>query len=149
MKRLFAFIMLVIVFAGGIYYYKNYKNSQNPEKVYEKALTIPGVSKAKEFIQDKIKNWKPDPEDPQITYPKNWGQQMMMRDGYSFKIITPDTNIPPRYYISFEYPKPLIAKTNIIKCWGTTDSKTTDVCMVGSSPVVDAYFNLMKLFRMP
>lgn len=149
MKRFFALIMLVIVFAGGIYYYKNYKNTQNPEKVYEKALSIPGVGKAKEYVQEKIKNWKPDPEDPQITYPKNWGQQIVTVGKYTFKVVSPDSTVPPKYYVSFEYPKPLIKQTNLIKCWGTAKEKTTDVCMVGSSPIVDAYFNLMKLFKGP
>lgn len=147
MIRFFAFIALIIIFAGGIYYYFNYRNTQNPAKVYEKALTIPEIASAKEFIAAKIKGWKPDPEDPQITYPKNWGRSNVTVDGYTFKVITPDATVPPRYYVSFEYPKPLTAKTNLIKCWGTAKTKTTDVCAVGNNPVVDAYFNLMKFFK--
>jgi hypothetical protein len=147
MQRIFALIALIVIFGGGIYYYVNYRNTQNPVKVYEKALAIPGVEGAKTFVTEKIKNWKPDPEDPQITYPKNWGQSMVTVDGYTFKVISPDSVVPPRYYVSFEYPKPLVAKTNLIKCWGTVKEKKTDVCMVGNNPVVDAYFNLMKFFK--
>lgn len=149
MKRFFGLIGLIIVFAGAGYYYFNYKNTQNPEKIFDKAVTIPGADQARNYIADKVKNWKPDPEDPQVRIPKNWGRSEMAVDGKTFAVFSPDSATPPRYYVSFAFPKSLIAKTPLIKCWGTDAKKSTDVCIVGNDPKMEAYFKLLKFLKAP
>ena len=148
MQRIIAAIVLVALFGGGIYY-ATHHGIQDPVKLYEKAVAIPSVNSAQAFILAKIKNWKPDPEDPQVKVPKNWGKSDVTVSGKTFAVYSPDSAVPPRYYVSFVFPKSLIPKMPLIKCWGTAAAKTTDVCIVGDNPALQAYFAILKFFKSP
>lgn len=148
MIRILAAIALIAIFFGG-YWYVSRHGIQDPVKLYEKASAIPEVSKAQEFVKSKVVGWEPDPEDPAVKIPKNWQGSEITVGEYTFRAYSPDSEMPPRYYISFKYPKPLIAKTNLIKCWETSAEKTTDICVVGNNAAIDAYFAIMKFVKMP
>ncbi len=147
MSRIIAAIALIAIFGGGIYYYFHYKNGQNPARVYEHALALPGVASAQNYLTDKVKNWKPDPEDPAIRIPQNWGKSDVTVAGKTFTAYSSDSVTPPRYYIAFAFPKSAITKVQVIKCWGTAKEKKTDVCIVGNNPGLDAYFQILKLLK--
>lgn len=145
MQKILALIVLLALGTFGVYYYFHSNKGQNPEAVYGKALSLPGVAEARAYLEEKVKNWEPDPEDPEIKIPKNWGKSEVAAGGKTFVVYSPDQNVPPRYYISFGFPKELIKDTPVIKCWGTAETSSTDVCMVGNNPVIEAYFQILKL----
>ncbi len=149
MQRIFAAIALIALFAAGFWYYTQAKAGQNPEKVFEHASNISNFDKAIAYVSAKVEHWQPDPEDPAIRVPKNWGKSQVTLEGKTFTVYSPDQTTPPRYYVSFAFPKPLIKKVAAIRCWGTAKEKSTDVCIVGNDPKIEAYFQILKLFKTP
>lgn len=149
MQRIFAAIALLVIFGGIGYFYINGKTIQNPEKIYEHAQQIPNFDKAVAYISGKVEHWQPDPEDPAVRIPKNWGKSEVTLEGKTFIVYSPDQTVPPRYYISFAFPKTLVKKVAAIRCWGTAKDKPNDVCIVGNDPKVEAYFQILKLFKTP
>jgi len=147
MQRIFALIALLVIFAGGFYYYYGYKKSlQDPLVRYEKIVKLPDAKQVGAY-QKTISAWIKDPVS-QIPYPKGWRKVSVTTQGYTFDVVTPDTNNPPQYYTSFVFPKKLIPKMNLIKCLGVTaKDKTTDICVVGDNPVINAYFTIVGWFK--
>lgn len=143
MHRIFGLIGLLIIFGGGFYYYHTYrKNIQDPVKQYEKISELDPQDQVAAF-QKTISKWVQDPVS-QIPYPKGWRKVSVTTQGYTFDVVTPDTNNPPQYYTSFVFPKKLIPKMALIKCLGiTSKDKTTDICVVGDNPAINAYFKIV------
>ncbi len=143
MKRILGFIGLVIIFVGGFYYYQTYrKNIQDPVKQYEKISELAPKDQVV-ALQKTASKWIKDPVS-QIPYPKGWRKVSITTQGYTFDVVTPDTNNPPQYYTSFVFPKKLIPKMNLIKCLNLgSKEKTTDICVVGDNPVINAYFTIV------
>lgn len=142
MKRILGVIGLLVIFGGGFYYYQTYKkNLQDPIKQYEKINALNPKDQVRAF-QKTISQWIKDPVS-QIPYPEGWRKVSVTTQGYTFDVVTPDTANPPTYYASFVFPKKLIPKMSVIKCLGVTQEKvTTDVCMVGDHPAINAYFGM-------
>jgi hypothetical protein len=146
MKRLIGLVGLVIIFAGGMYYYAVYKKGlQNPLVQYEKIIKLPTDEQAQAF-QKTLKAWIVDPV-IKIPYPKGWRKVSVTIDGTSFEVITPDEHEPPEYYASFTFPKKLIPEVAMIKCMGTPKDKKTDICIVGDSPVMRAYLVIVTWIK--
>lgn len=147
MQRILALIVLVVLFVGGFYYYSDYKKSlQDPLSRYQKIASLTEVKQAAAY-QKTISAWVKDPAS-QIPYPKGWQKVSVTNQGYTFDVVTSDTATPPQYYVSFEFPKKLIPKMNLIKCLGwSSEEKTTDICVVGDNPAVNAYFNMVEWFK--
>ncbi len=147
MKRIVGLVGLVIIFVGGFYYYQMYKkNTQDPVKQYEKITKLDPKDQVV-AVQKTVSKWVADPIS-QIPYPKGWQKIAVTTQGYTFDVITPDTAIPPQYYVSFVFPKKLIPKMNVIKCIGIgSKEKTTDICVVGDNPVINAYFTIVEWFK--
>lgn len=143
--RIIAGIILIIVVAGGIFWYKHSQNKQNPIVQYDKIIQLPSDDQVS-AVQKTVQGWIKDPVSA-LPYPKGWRKVSVTTMGETFDIVTPDETDPPQYYVSFVFPKKLIPKMHLIKCWGTKDSKTTDVCAVGDNPTLNAYFNIMDWFK--
>jgi hypothetical protein len=143
MQRIFALIALLIIFGGGFYYYAGYKKSlQDPLVRYDKIVKLPDTKQVA-AIQKTVGAWVKDPIS-QIPYPKGWRKVSVTTQGYTYDVVTPDTNNPPQFYAAFAFPKKLVPKMNLIKCLGIgTKDKTTDVCVVGDNPVINAYFTIV------
>ncbi len=147
MHRIIGLVGLIIIFVGGFYYYQTYrKNIQDPVKQYEKISELAPKDQVV-ALQKTISKWIKDPVS-QIPYPKGWQKVLVTTQGYTFDVVTPDTNNPPQYYTSFVFPKKLIPKMNLIKCLGiTAKDKPTDICVVGDNPVINAYFIIVGWFK--
>lgn len=147
MHRIIGLVGLLIIFVGGFYYYQTYrKNIQNPVRQYEKISELAPKDQVI-ALQKTVSKWIQDPVS-QIPYPKGWQKVSVTTQGYTFDVVTPDTNVPPQYYASFVFPKKLIPKMNLIKCLNTgSKEKTTDICVVGDNPVINAYFKIVGWFK--
>ncbi len=143
MKRILAALALVVLFGGGFYYYSDYKKSlQDPLVRYDKIVKLPDNKQVAAY-QKTVAAWVKDPVS-QIPYPKGWQKVSVTTKGYTYDVVTPDVNNPPQYYVSFVFPKKLVPKMNVIKCLGVgSKDKTTDVCVVGDNPVINAYFSIV------
>lgn len=143
MKRIVGLVGLIIIFGGGFYYYHTYKkNIQDPVKQYEKISELAPKEQVV-ALQKTVSKWIEDPVS-QIPYPKGWQKVSVTTQGYTFDVVTPDEANPPQYYVSFVFPKKLISKMNLIKCLNIgSKEKTTDVCVVGDNPTINAYFTMV------
>ncbi len=143
MKRIFAAVALLLIFGGGFYYYSSYRKSlQDPLGRYEKIVKLPNNEQVGAY-QRTVSAWIKDPVS-QIPYPKGWQKVSVTTKGYTYDVVTPDVTNPPQYYVSFNFPKKLIPKMNLIKCLGIgSKDKTTDICVVGDNPVINAYFAIV------
>lgn len=139
--KIIAIILFFAVIGGGYYYYQHQQNLQNPLVQYQNIIKLPTAQQAAAFVAS-AKVWVTDPVD-NTPYPKGWQHMQMTVQGKTFTIVTSDSHTPPTYYVSFNFPKSLIASEHLIKCVGTSAAKTTDICLVGDNPEVDAYYNIM------
>ena len=148
MKIIIAVIIGLVMGAGGYYYYEhNQATLQDPSAVYTKLGTIKDPKTAQNFIQKAVSGWVTDAKNQLLVYPKGWKKVAVTVNKQTFNVVTPDTANPPTYYVSFEFPKTLIPKTNLIKCIGLDKTSKTDTCLVGNNAQVDAYFNIMKWIK--
>ena len=145
MGKILAFIILVVVVVGGIYYYDKQKGINDPLTQYTNIIKLPTAQQAAAF-ETTVKGWVKDPSSA-IPYPKGWRTVSITDNGYTFSVVTPDVANPPEYYASFKFPKPLIAKMNLIKCVGTAATSTTDICVVGDNPTLNAYFSIINWLK--
>lgn len=146
MKRILGVIGLLVIFGGGFYYYSDYRKTlQDPLERYQTITTLPLAQQAQAYKKT-VDAWIDDPLS-QITYPKGWQKTTMTIKGASFEIVTSDTVQPPRYYVSFAFPKKLISQMTVIKCLGVTPDAPTDVCIIGDNPAIDAYVSITQWMK--
>jgi hypothetical protein len=139
MKAFFALVFIAIV-AVGIYYYEHNNNAQNPLTQYQNIIKLP-TSQQLAAAAASVKSWVQDPAD-NTPYPKGWEKVSMTLDGQTFTAISSQTINPPTDYVSLNFPKSQIVNIHLIKCIPTTSS-TTEICLIGDNPEVDAYYNIM------
>lgn len=141
--KLIAFIAAIVLIGGGVYYYEHQSVlNQNPLTQYQNIIKLPTADQASAFVAA-AKAWVKDPVN-NTSYPKGWQHGPMTIKGQTFTIVTPDTTVPPNYYVSFNFPKSLIASQHLIKCLGTSSTSTTNTCLVGDNPEIDAYFTIVS-----
>ena len=139
MKAIIALVLIVVV-AGGYYYYTHQNNVQNPLAQYQNIIKLPTAQQIGAAAAS-VKLWIQDPAD-NTPYPKGWEKVSMTLGGHMFTAISSQTTNPPTDYVSLNFPKSEIANIHLIKCIPTT-SKTTEICLIGDNPEVDAYYNIM------
>ena len=140
--KIIALVIAIVLIAGGVYYYNHQNGSYvNPLTQYQNIIKLPTADQASAFVSA-AKAWVKDPVN-NTTYPKGWQHGPMTISGKTFTIVTPDTTVPPKYYVSFDFPKSLIASQHLIKCLGTSSTATTNICLVGDNPEIDAYYNIV------
>ena len=145
MAKILAFIILVLVVVGGVYYYDKHKGAGDPLAQYTSIIKLPTAEQAVAF-ENTVKGWVKDPASA-IPYPKGWRNVSITDSGYTFSVVTPDTNNPPQYYAAFKFPKALIPSKNLIKCYGTSSANKTDICVVGDNPTLNAYFSIISWIK--
>ena len=140
MKAILALIFIVIV-AFGVFTYERNHNAQNPLSQYNTIIKLP-TSQQIAAAASSVKSWVQDPAD-NTPYPKGWEKVSMTLHGHTFTAISSQTTNPPTDYVSLNFPKSEIASIHLIKCVPTT-SATTEICLIGDNPEVDAYYNIMS-----
>jgi hypothetical protein len=146
MARFIALLILLLAIVFGVYYVIHNKNLQNPIAQYSQIIKLPTADQIA-AIEKTFQGWVKDPSSA-IPYPKGWRKVTITDQGYTFDVVTPDTNNPPQYYAAFKFPKPLIPSMHLIKCvGGLVATTTTDGCVVGDNPTLNAYFNIIDWLK--
>jgi len=145
MEKFLALIILVLIVVGGIVYYDKQKGIQDPLTQYASIIKLPTSQQTAAF-EATVAGWVKDPASA-IPYPKGWRSVSITDNGYTFSVVTPDTNNPPQYYAAFKFPKALIPSMNLIKCVGTATTNPNDICVVGNNPTLNAYFNIVNWLK--
>lgn len=147
MKHFIGFILLLGIVGFGYYYYtgKTFSMPTSLSDAYQHIKDLPNTQKPQAF-QVTMASWIKDPSSA-IPYPKGWKKISVTVDNETFDAITSNKNTPPQYYVSLSFPKKLVKKMHLIKCIGTSDQKTTDICAVGDNPDINAYYNIVDWIR--
>lgn len=147
MKHFIGLILLIGIVGFGYYYYtgNTFTMPTSPSGAYQRITDLPNMQQAQAF-QATVASWIKDPSST-IPYPKGWKKISVTVNDETFDAITSDKNIPPQYYVSLSFPKKLVKKMHVIKCIGTSDQKTTDICAVGDNPDINAYYKIVDWIR--
>lgn len=76
MQRFFILIGILIALGGGFFIVtQNPEMVQNFKSAWVSAFQDSNSEQFKKMVVDKVNQWEPNPEDPPVVVPKNWGRE--------------------------------------------------------------------------
>jgi len=165
MKNILGLIGIIVIFGGAYYFFikkpgvsvwnsltglvSSSHNNQplltSPLEVFNK---VKGLAPADQIstLSATLGGWAHNAQFP-ISYPKNWRSTTVTLEKTTFKVLTADSQTPPTFYISFEFPRALTKKVTVVKCLGLDPKSATDWCVVGNNDQMNAYFQMISLIK--